>query len=494
MNSLYDNSQQLLVLSIIAIYFCGLMYLGYHGFKKTKTFSDYILGGRKLGPTVAAMNVGASDMSSWLLMGLPGAFYLYGMNQIWMAIGLVSGSYLSWKFVAVRLRKYSEVANDSLTLSSFLENRFQDKSRILNITTALAILFFFTVYIASGFVGGAKIFSETFDLSYHYALTAALFIIVSYALLGGFLAVSWADLFQGLLMLFVLVITPIFVFFGDTNPVGLNLFNELKEISPDYLNPFHDMTFVGIIGLLSWGLGYFGQPHIIVKYMAIKDPKKIARARRTCISWAITAIISAAAVGILGGAIFMNDPLAEHETVFIVLAMKAFHPMIIGVLIAAILSAIMSTINSQIIICSSVLGEDFYRRFFRKKAEDKEMLLISRAFVVLTALVAFYIAFDENSTVLGLVAKAWAGLGASIGPVILFSLFWKRTTRNGAIAGVVSGMVGALVFAELPYFSYEILPAFLLSAVMIFVVSIITSHESIKEMVEEHFRSVDTVR
>lgn len=475
-------------LPVVIIYFSLLMYLGYCGFKKTKTYSDYIIGGRKLGPIVGALNVGASDMSSWLLMGLPGAFYLMGLNQIWMVLGLVLGSFMSWTLIAKRLRKYTELRGDSLTISEFLENRFDDKSKIITIITSIIIIFFFTIYIASGFVGGAKLFSQFLDISYQKALLISCIGIVSYALLGGFLAVSWADLFQGMLMLFVLIITPIVVFY-KSDISALQYIEQIKAISPEHLNPFYNMNFLAIVGFLSWGLGYFGQPHIISKYMAIKNPEEIKTAKKICITWMSLSMIGAAIVGVLGFVYFVKNPIKEPETVFIAITSEMFHPIFIGIFISAILAAIMSTINAQIIICCSALSQDFYRRFFRKKADNREMLLITRIFVVIVALLAATIALDEHASVLGLVARAWAGLGAAIGPIIIFALFWKKTTKTGAIAGIISGAVGAIVFSKIPFFSYEMLPAFALSCVMIFVCSLATKKQ-IPHFVEEDFKKL----
>lgn len=476
MEYLQNAGGDIFIVSTISIYFACLMYLGFRGFQKTKTFSDYILGSRKLGPVVGAMNVGASDMSSWLLMGLPGVFYLYGFNQVWMVMGLVVGSYCSWKFVAKRLRQYTELACDSLTISSFLENRFEDKSKILNIVTSVTIVFFFTVYIASGFVGSAKLFAVVFDMPYHTALIISCVGIVSYALLGGFLAVSWADLFQGVLMLMVLLFTPLFVIY-QSDFSAMDFIAKTAEIDPSHLNPFHDLTFISILGFFAWGLGYCGQPHIISKYMAIKDPHEIDLARRICISWMALSMIGASVVGFLGYVYFADSPLKEPETVFIAMAHSLFHPIIIGVLISAILAATMSTLNAQLIICCSALSEDFYRRFVRKKAGNREMLFITRTFVVMVALVAAVIATDQTASVLGLVARAWAGLGASIGPVILYSLFWEKVTKPAAIVGVISGTIGAVVFSKMTFISYEILPAFLLSSILIYIVSLMTQNQ-----------------
>jgi sodium/proline symporter len=457
-------------LTVVALYFLVLFYLGFRGFKKTKTFGDYIIGGRKLGALVGALNVGASDMSSWLLMGLPGAFYLFGFNQVWMVLGLILGSFLSWSLLAVRLRLESEKFGNSLTISQFLSNRFNDKSGALGLTLSAIIIFFFTIYIASGFVGGAKLFSQFLQISYHKALLFSCVAIVLYALVGGFLAVSWADLFQGLLMLFVLLFAPIYILLNSDLEV---FWQSLQAASTHHLDPFYQLNFWAILGSLSWGLGYFGQPHIISKYMAIKGPRQINLAKKICLSWMSLSMLGAASVGIIGFVYFLPQKLAEPETVFIALTSKIFHPIFLGLFIAAILAAIMSTINAQIIICASALTQDFYQKFFHKKASDSQMLNASRAFVLLVALAALAIAWDENSSVLALVARAWAGLGAGIGPVIIFALFSKKVTKNAAFCGVISGAISALIFSQFKFFSYEILPAFLLSSAVIFLVSFV---------------------
>lgn len=467
---LQSGSNTLFVLIPLLIYFSFLFYLGWCGFKKTKNFADYVLGSRKLGAVIGALNVGASDMSSWLLMGLPGAFYLFGLNQIWMVFGLVLGSYASWKIVAVRLRKYTEIADDSLTLSSFLENRFNDKTGALSVITSVVIIFFFMIYIASGFVGSAKLFSEVFGISYFNALMISCALIVSYALIGGFLAVSWADLAQGILMLIVLLITPLCAIY--LSPFSAHdFFVKIADVSPTHLMPFYNLKISELLGVLAWGLGYFGQPHIISKFMAIRDSKEIPLARKICTSWMSLSMLGAAAVGIFGFVYFLDAPLQEPETVFIKMSVQIFHPVMIGVLIAAILSAIMSTLNSQLIICCGSLSKDFYQRFYRKNASDKEMLLVTRAAVVLIALSSCLLALDSDSSVLQLVARAWAGLGAALGPVILFALFYRKTTKLAAIVGVISGAAGAIIFSKISFFSYEILPAFLLSATLIFLIS-----------------------
>jgi sodium/proline symporter len=468
---------------VVFLYFLFLIFLGLKGYNKTKTFSDYILGGRKLGPVVGAMNVGASDMSSWLLMGLPGAFYLVGMNQMWIIIGLVLGSYFSWKMVAVRLRKYTELANDSLTISSFLENRFKDKSGVLRLVTSVMIIFFFTLYISSGFVGSAKLFKSLFDVNYSLALTISVFVIIFYALIGGFLAVSWADLIQGILMLFALILVPI----GIAHSMGGigNVDTVIKTLSPSHLNPFHNITFIGLLSTLAWGLGYFGQPHIISKYMAIKNPNEIKTARKICISWMTLSMIGAGLTGLFGFAFFAKEPLLSHETVFIFSSAKIFPAIIMGFLISAVLAAIMSTINGQILICSGSITQDFYKKFFKKDISNKHLIIITRVWVSLIAFIAFLLARNENATVLSIVSHAWSGIGASIGPVIICSLFWGKTTRTGAIWGVLSGGISSFIYSKIPSFPYELLPAFLTSLLFIFTISLLTQKEVSVKMKEE---------
>jgi sodium/proline symporter len=475
------------VFTVVILYFIFLAILGLRGYNKTKTFSDYIIGGRKLGPVVGAMNVGASDMSSWLLMGLPGAFYLYGLNQMWIILGLVIGAYYSWKIIAVRLRKYTELASNSLTISSFLENRFKDNTGILRLATSLIIIFFFAIYISSGFIGSAKLFAELFNIGYHDALVMSIFMIIFYALIGGFLAVSWADLLQGTLMLFALLIVPIGILFANG---GLSAtIHIIDTFSPAHFNPFYNLTFLGILSSLAWGLGYFGQPHIISKYMAIKNPQDIKIARRICISWMTLSMIGAGLVGLFGFAFFINNPLVEHEMVFINSASLIFSSLIIGLLVSAILAAIMSTINGQILICSGSITEDFYKKYINKTASNMHLIMLTRLWIVLIVILAYILAKNENATILSVVARAWSGLGASIGPIVICALFWQKTTRTGAIFGIISGGVSSVIYSKISYFPYEILPAFITSLIFIFIVSLLTQKE-ITEEIKNEFKQI----
>ncbi len=457
-----------------ALYLIGMLIVGIIFYRMTGNLSDYILGGRKLGGAVSALSAGASDMSGWLLLGLPGAVYVSGINQSWIAIGLVSGAYLNWQFVAKRLRRYTQLASDSLTLPDYLENRFQDRSRLLRIISALVILVFFTVYTASGLVAGARLFESTFDIDYRIALGVGLLVIVSYTFLGGFLAVSWTDFVQGTLMFFALVIAPIVAIqeLGGWNAVV----REASNIKGGSIDIFHDTGRVGIISLMAWGLGYFGQPHILARFMAIRSPRLVPQARLIAMVWMVLSILGAIFVGFIGIAFFHDSPIDDSETVFIRLTQALFNPWISGILLAAILSAIMSTVDSQLLVCSSAITEDFYKSFLRRSADEKELVWIGRASVIVIAVIALGIAADPESKVLDLVANAWAGFGASFGPVILLSLFWKGMTRSGALAGMVVGAVTVVVWIQLEgglFEIYEILPGFLLSSLAIILLSLL---------------------
>ncbi|WP_144213941.1 sodium/proline symporter PutP [Shewanella donghaensis] len=450
-------------------YLALMMGIGYWAYRKTDTVDDYILGGRKMGPSVTALSVGASDMSGWLLLGLPGAVYLGGLGEAWIGFGLVFGAWLNWLFVAKRLRIYTEAADNALTLPDFFEKRFEDKQGILKLVSAVTILVFFTFYTSSGMVGGAILFEQIFGLDYTVSLMIGSVIIVAYTFVGGFFAVSWTDFFQGCLMLIALLIVPIAIFSQPETQTSL------EALDPAMLSFFHDnMTTIGLVSLLAWGLGYFGQPHILSRFMAIGSPDDIPLSRRIAMSWMVIALIGALATGIAGTIYFADATLANSETVFIHLAQVAFNPWIGGILIAAILSAIMSTIDSQLLVCSSVITEDFYRKWLRPEAKDKELMLVGRFGVLAIAIIAIVIALNPDSKVLDLVSYAWAGFGAAFGPVVLMSLFWQGYSRNGAIATILVGAVTVVVWKQLSggiFDLYEILPGFIFATVVGVVVS-----------------------
>ena len=451
-------------------YLLLILFLGVKAYRRTHNLGDYILGGRKLGPVVTALSVGASDMSGWLLLGLPGAIYLSGISEIWIGVGLVIGAYLNWLFIARPFRVFSQEANNSLTLPDYFENRFNDTSRILRVISAVLILLFFTFYTASGLVGGAILFENSFGLQYSTALLTGAFIIVAYTFVGGFLA--WTDVIQALLMLVALLIAPLAVINGAGG--ASVVIDQMLAANSQSTGLFTNMTFIGFLSLIAWGLGYVGQPHILARFMAAESPLKLVSARRIAMSWMVIVLIGSVSTGLAGIAYFVDQPLANPETVFIALSQSLFNPWVAGIITAAILSAIMSTIDSQLLVSSSVIGEDFYRVFVHPDASEKELLLVSRIAVIVIALLALTIASDRDSRVLDLVSYAWAGFGASFGPVIVFSLFWRSMTALSAVAGMVIGAATVVVWSNLSggiFDLYEIVPGFLFASVAIVVIS-----------------------
>ena len=413
-------------------------------------------------------------MSGWLLLGLPGAIYLAGISEIWIGIGLVIGAYFNWLFVAKPLRVFSQEANNSLTLPDYFENRFNDKSRILRVISAIVILIFFTFYTASGLVGGAILFENSFGLQYSTALLIGAFIIVAYTFVGGFLAVAWTDAIQAVLMLAALLIAPLAVinWAGGADVV----IQQMREVNSDSTSLFANVTFIGFVSLIAWGLGYVGQPHILARFMAAESPRKLESARRIAMSWMIIVLIGSVTTGLAGIAYFADEPLANPETVFIALSQTLFNPWIAGIITAAILSAIMSTIDSQLLVSSSVISEDFYRVFVRQDASQKELLLVSRIAVIVIALMALAIASDRESRVLDLVSYAWAGFGAAFGPVIVFSLFWRNMTALAAVAGMIIGAVTVVIWSNISggiFELYEIVPGFLFASIAIVAISVL---------------------
>ncbi|WP_240371301.1 sodium/proline symporter PutP [Anoxybacteroides rupiense] len=472
-----------MVLISVTIYMIGMLLIGYWAYKRTSNLSDYMLGGRTLGPAVTALSAGASDMSGWLLMGLPGAMYVQGLSASWIVIGLTLGAYANWLYVAPRLRVYTEVANDSITIPEFLENRFGDTSKLLRLISGLVIMIFFTFYVSSGLVSGAVLFQNSFGTSYHTGLWIVAGVVVAYTLFGGFLAVSWTDFVQGLIMFIALILVPVVTLF-HTGGVG-DTMNTIRHINPDLLNLFKETTLLGVISLFAWGLGYFGQPHIIVRFMAISSIKEMKNARRIGMGWMIFSVVGAMLTGLFGIAYYFKSgaKLADPETVFLKLGEVLFHPLITGFLLAAILAAIMSTISSQLLVTSSSLTEDLYKVWFRRSASDKELVLIGRLAVLLVSLVAAALAFKQNDTILRLVGYAWAGFGSSFGPVILLSLCWKRMTKWGALAGMVVGAATVILWTQSDYLKnllYEMVPGFAASLLAIIVVSLLTKQPSDK--------------
>lgn len=479
---MFDDSA-LPILIIFSLYALIIVSIAIFARLHTKNLSDYILGGRSLSGVITALSAGASDMSSWLLLAVPGAIYLAGLTRVWLPIAVLIGSYANWKLVAKRIRIYTEVFDDSHTLPAYLCQRFKSNSKSLRMVTSLAILLFFTFYSASGFVSGAILTNMTFGIDYIPALLLSAAIVVLYTAIGGFLAVSWIDFFQGSLMLLALVVVPV-VAFSNLGGVVSTLDN-IAKLNPSFLDLFANIKFLGILSLLAWGLGYFGQPHINLRFMAIRSVKELPIARRICMSWMALSLIGAVLTGLVGFMFFSNKPLEQSETVFIKLAHVLFNPWVTGVLLSAILSAIMSTVSAQILMSAGILVEDFYLGFLRKNASTQECLWAGRIFLILVASLAIVIAARPNTTILKVVAFAWSGLGASFGPVLIFSLYWRSMTRTAAIAGIfVGGLTvvvwellstpgGVLYHADfLP--GIDLLPGFILSSITIVIVSFFT--------------------
>lgn len=472
----------------LAAYFLLMLGIGLYAFKtSTESSSGYLLGGRQLGPAVTALSAGASDMSGWMVMGLPGAMYLSGLSNIWIAIGLIIGAYINYLIVAPRLRIYTELASDSITLPEFFENRFEDKTRLLRIISSFVFIVFFTVYTSSGVVGGGKLFETSFGLSYELGLFVTAGVVVVYTLFGGFLAVSMTDFVQGCIMLIALVLVPAVVLIEFDGYSSIHQI--IAAVDPERVNFISNTSVLGIISALAWGLGYFGQPHIIVRFMAIRSIKDLKVARRIGMSWMIVAITGAMATGFFGIAYVTENNLTldDAETIFILLSQALFHPLIGGFLLAAILAAIMSTISSQLLVTSSSLSEDLYKAFLNKNASEKELVLISRICVAAVALVAVALAYNRDSSILELVSNAWAGFGAAFGPLIVFGLYWKRMTFSGALAGVIVGALTVLIWIYAPLsiggqsissLIYEIVPGVIFSSIAIVVVSLLSPEPS----------------
>lgn len=483
----------------IAIYFLVLLWIGKRSYNKDASMNEYLLDNRKLGPVVTALSAGASDMSGWMLLGLPGAIYLTGVNQIWIAIGLTVGAYFNYLLLAKRLRNYTEVSSDSITIPDFLENRFKDKSKILRLVSGLIILVFFTLYVSSGIVAGGKSFEEFFGLPFYAGAILTLSIVVFYTFFGGFKAVCMTDAIQGSLMFLVLIGVPIAAYFALKIPADSSVFDQIASISPSHLDLFAGQTFLGILGLLAWGFGYFGQPHIIVRFMAIRSSNELNSARRIGISWMALGLIGAILSGLLGFVYFnqAGTPLQDSERVFLHLGRILFHPFVVGIIISAVLAAIMSTISSQLLVSSSSITKDFILAFSKKDISVKTQVAIGRYAVVAVAIIATLIAFFSNDTVLGIVGNAWAGFGASFGPVLLFSLYNKNLTALGALAGMLTGGITVIIWIVLGLGSvvYEILPGVVASTIALFAVSYFTKalgtmSSEVNDQIEQEFQEM----
>ncbi|MFC5080422.1 Sodium/proline symporter [Vibrio thalassae] len=461
-------------------YLALMLAIGVIAYKRTANSSDYFLGGRSLGPWPAAISAGASDMSGWLLLGLPGYAYAAGIEAFWLAGGLLAGTWLNWLICAKRLRTYS-ITTDALTLPEYLSRRFNDNSKVVQVVSAFFILLFFLFYTSSGLVAGGKLFETVFGLDYSIAVIIGTVCVVSYTLFGGFLAVSWTDLVQGLLMAAALMIVPVI---GMQGGFG-QLTSDLDAINPELLTLWDDvkgqpLSAIAIISLVAWGLGYFGQPHILARFKAARSNKDLTTARRIAVVWSALSMLGAMLVGVVGLVYTTSsggDVLADGEKIFMLLVNALFHPVVAGILLAAILAAIMSTADSQLLVSSSALAEDFYKQIINKDATSEQVVMVGRVGVILLSIIALVLAMTPDSSVLGLVSYAWAGFGAAFGPAILLSLYWSGMNRNGAIAGIVVGGVTIVVWKQLTggiFDIYEIVPGFILSWIAIMVVSSMT--------------------
>ena len=450
------------------VYFVGMLAIGGWAYGRNNDLDDYMLADRGLNPWVAALSAGASDMSGWLLMGLPGALYAHGLVEAWIAVGLTIGAWLNWRFVAPRLRAYTEVAGNAITIPSFLGNRLHDTRHLLRWASGVIILVYFTFYVSSGMVAGGAFFEGSFGMDYRLGMVLVAAITVVYTLIGGFLAVSYTDFVQGLMMLAALIAVPAAGIAHVGGPGAL--IDSVSALDPGYWALWGPTTSaLAVVSALAWGLGYFGQPHIIVRFMAIRTPGEAGAGRRIGIGWMLLAVIGAGLTAIVGAAVYRRDPaaLADPETVFIALGQLLFHPLVAGFMLAAILAAIMSTISSQLLVTSSALIEDLYGAITRRRVTGGRLVLYSRMAVFAVAVIAALLAWNRGGTILDLVAFAWAGFGAGFGPTVLLCLYWRRLTAAGAFAGMIVGAALVMVWGNLDggpaglFDLYEIVPGFL---------------------------------
>ena len=477
--------QSSVITATFIVYLVVVLTIGIVAWRRTQNLSDYILGGRSLGKWVTALSAQASDMSGWLLLGLPGLAYAAGFQAGWMVIGLLVGTYLNWKIVAQRLRQATEKYGDSLTLPDYFERRFADDSGVLRIISAIFILVFFTFYTSSGLVAGGTLFESVFGLNYIWAVATGGAAVVIYTFAGGFLAVSWTDFLQGMLMFVALILVTVM---GLVVVGGFDgLASSMQSVNPELLdittNADGDpIGIIAILSLLGWGLGYFGQPHVLARFMAIKNDSDIPKARRIAMGWVTIALACATIIGFVGIG-HLDQPLVgkESERVFIELASRFFTPVVAGICLAGILAAVMSTADSQLLVASSAVSEDFYKGIYKKHASSKELLWVGRIAVIAIAFVAFLFALNPENKVLDLVAYAWAGFGASFGPTIIFSLYWPALNRNGAIAGILSGGLTVILWKQLSggiFELYELVPGAIVSVIALVIATRVTSKKT----------------
>ena len=465
------------------LYLVLMMSIGLYYSRRQKNLSSYILGDRQLGPWLTSMSAEASDMSGWMLMGLPGYAYLHGLSAFWTGIGLIVGTWANWVLVSQRLRNYTEVADNSLTIPDYLSNRFEDRKNGLRLICALFIILFFIIYTSSGFVAAGKLFNTIFGIPYLHALLLGAFVVVFYTFLGGFSAVALTDFIQGTMMFFTVLYVPVAATIALGGPMPT--LDILSREGSDFFSFFPDSTgisalLVMIVSSLGWGLGYFGQPHILVKFMAIGDPKELKKSTRIAMTWVLLSLSFAIAIGVVGKA-YLSTPLenANAERVFILMAESLSAPFITGIIWSAILAAIMSTSSSQLLVTSSAVSRDLFQAFLKKDASEKTLIRVSRLSVLLVSAIAVYLGSDPNSYIFSIVSYAWAGFGACFGATVLLSLYWKRMTLKGAYAGVIVGGLTVLIWKHFEWFGlYELVPGFFFSVAAIVIVSLMDKKPS----------------
>ncbi len=476
------------------VYFVVLLGVGFYFYRKSVSIEDYLLGGRGMGAWVTALSAQASDMSSWLLMALPGAIYLGGLVNIWIAIGLFIGTVLNWKLISGRLRIYTQKTN-TITLPCFFERRFGDPTGLLRVVSAIVILIFFTIYASAQLVGAGKLFESTFNVRYETAVVVGGVIIVAYTFLGGFLAVCWTDLFQGALMLVAIIIVPAA---GYIDVGGIGAIEEAIEAENVWASLLPEGGQAGVLVVISamaWGLGYFGQPHILARFMSVKSVGKLTESMTIAVIWVFISLGGAIMVGFIGKIMFDNLSGGEEEKVFIYMIGKLFNPWVGGIMLAAILSAIMSTIDSQLLVSSSALTKDFYQKAIKKNATEREVILVGRMCVIVISIIALILALRPSDTILGLVAYAWGGFGAAFGPLVIFGLFSRETSWQAALAGMVMGTVVLVVWKQVGLSSvmYEIVPGFTANCVTILLVNMIVSQKD-EKVLKEYEEVVGVIR
>lgn len=500
------TGEQIQIMIAMFAYMAMMIIVGAVYAKRNTNSEDYLIGSRKLGPWVGALSAEASDMSGWLLMGLPGLAYLTGIGEVfWTALGLAVGTYLNWLFVAKRLRKYTKVAGNAITLPDYFSNRFRDKQKILMSLSAVLILFFFVIYLGSGFAAMGKLFNSLFGIDYTLMMVISALVIIAYSVVGGFLAVCTTDLIQGILMFFALLVIVILGYVAldgqsiTSNLSSINGYFSIWGVNDAATNTFKQFSVLDIVSILAWGLGYFGMPHILLRFMAIRKTSQIKHSRRIATVWVVIALGAAILIGIIGRSLLGGALMdGKHETVFAALATTMLPALIAGVLISGILASTMSTSDSQLLTVASAISKNFFHGLIKKNASDKQILIVSKITVVVAALIGIFFALDEKSTVFGIVSYAWAGFGATFGPVVLLSLFWKRMNKWGALAGMLSGAATVIVWKEVlskmggVFAIYELLPGFIAALIFIVVISLITRAPS-REITEE-FDSVKTAQ